>query len=439
MRMSKKQAIWLKIGIVLLLVAIVAIWGYFAIFHNADVLKIENGKIVGAKSTWLVGNFSENGGEKRYYKLGDVGAPRNYAAVKDAPDTDGDPLTSFFRYVGKDREKNPGTILVQPVYQRLADGVLLHIDEPGSVSGWGTVGSQEGYLTYWENEAGRTLSFLMASPYEDACVEILVTLPAGASDEDLIALCQAATDKVALGKQLSPIAAEFKLNFLDDNRWEYLFKGLGVTLEITLFAVLIGIVIGIVVAIVRSTWDKTHETMRPGLGRTVALALNKICRVYLTVIRGTPVVIQLMIAYYIIFTSSRNGVMIAILAFGINSGAYVAEIIRGGIMSIDAGQLEAGRSLGFNYVQTMWYIVIPQALKNVLPALANEFIVLLKETSVSGYVAVQDLTKGGDIIRGVTYSPFMPLLAVAAIYLVMVMFFTWLVGKLERRLRNSDH
>ena len=146
-----------------------------------------------------------------------------------------------------------------------------------------------------------------------------------------------------------------------------------------------------------------------------------------------------MIIYYIIFASSNNGVLIATLAFGINSGAYVAEIIRGGIMSTDNGQFEAGRSLGFNYVQTMWYIVIPQALKSVLPALANEFIVLLKETSVAGYVAIRDLTKGGDIIRGVTYSPFLPLIAVALIYLVMVMFFTWLVGRLERRLRSSDH
>ena len=168
-------------------------------------------------------------------------------------------------------------------------------------------------------------------------------------------------------------------------------------------------------------------------------AANAVCKLYLTVIRGTPVVIQLMIIYYVIFASSNNGVAVAMLAFGINSGAYVAEIIRGGIMSVDRGQLEAGRSLGFNYVQTMRHIIIPQAMKSVLPALANEFIVLLKETSVSGYVAVKDLTKGGDIIRGVTYSAFMPLIAVAVIYLIMVMFFTWLVGKLERRLRNSDH
>ena len=235
------------------------------------------------------------------------------------------------------------------------------------------------------------------------------------------------------------LQSDFVLNFVDDNRWRYLTSGLANTLKITFFAVLIGIALGVVIAIVRSTWDKNQETMRPGLPKFLLRLGNAICQIYLTVIRGTPVLVQLMIIYYIIFASSNNGVLIATLAFGINSGAYVAEIIRGGIMSTDNGQFEAGRSLGFNYVQTMWYIIIPQALKSVLPALANEFIVLLKETSVAGYVAIRDLTKGGDIIRGVTYSPFLPLIAVALIYLVMVMFFTWLVGRLERRLRSSDH
>ena len=232
---------------------------------------------------------------------------------------------------------------------------------------------------------------------------------------------------------------DFVLNFVSDNRWKYLTSGLANTLKITFFAVLIGIALGVVIAIVRSTWDKNKETMRPGLAKVLLGVGNALCQIYLTVIRGTPVLVQLMIIYYIIFASSNNGVLIATLAFGINSGAYVAEIIRGGIMSTDNGQFEAGRSLGFNFVQTMWYIIIPQALKSVLPALANEFIVLLKETSVAGYVAIRDLTKGGDIIRGVTYSPFLPLIAVALIYLVMVMFFTWLVGRLERRLRSSDH
>lgn len=240
-------------------------------------------------------------------------------------------------------------------------------------------------------------------------------------------------------KWFSDIQAQFILNFIEKDRWKLMVTGLGNTLKITLIACIIGICIGVVIAIVRSTWDKNHETMRRGFGKSLLAVANAICKLYLTVIRGTPVVVQLMIIYYIIFASSRNGVLIAMLAFGINSGAYVAEIVRGGIMSIDAGQFEAGRSLGFNYVQTMRYIIIPQVFKNVLPTLANEFIVLLKETSVSGYVAIQDLTKAGDIIRGVTYSPFMPLIGVALIYLTLVIFFTWLVGKLERRLRDSDH
>ena len=149
---------------------------------------------------------------------------------------------------------------------------------------------------------------------------------------------------------------------------------------------------------------------------------------------------QLLIIYFVIFGAVKiDKVIVAVLAFGFNSGAYVAEIVRGGIMSIDVGQMEAGRSLGFNYVQTMWHIVLPQAFKNVLPALGNEFIVLLKETSVSGYIALQDLTKGGDIIRGRTFESFMPLIAVALIYLCLVMILSYFVGRLERRLRNSDH
>lgn len=235
------------------------------------------------------------------------------------------------------------------------------------------------------------------------------------------------------------LKADFELNFIQGRRWTYLVDGLGATLTITLLAGLLGIAIGVVIAMVRSTYDKTAEGARKTLGRRLFGVVDKICRVYLTVIRGTPVVVQLMIIYFVIFAWSDNGTMIAALAFGLNSGAYVAEIVRGGIMSIDNGQFEAGRSLGFNYVQTMRFIIIPQTVKNVLPSLANEFIALLKETSVAGYVAVQDLTKAGDIIRSRTYSPFMPLIAVALIYLVLVMFFSWLVSKLERRLRNSDH
>ena len=237
---------------------------------------------------------------------------------------------------------------------------------------------------------------------------------------------------------LEQFKQDFYLNFIEEDRWRFLTSGLLNTLQITLFAVLLGIAIGVVVAIVRSTYDKNAEELRPGPGRFFLGLANILCRVYLTVIRGTPVMVQLMIMFYIIFASSRNGVAVATLAFGINSGAYVAEIIRAGIMSIDPGQFEAGRSLGFSYVRTMQYIIVPQAFKAVLPSLANEFIVLLKETSVAGYVTVRDLTMGGNIIRSVTYSAFLPLIAVALIYLVMVMFFTWLVGKLERRLRSSE-
>ncbi len=235
------------------------------------------------------------------------------------------------------------------------------------------------------------------------------------------------------------LKADFILNFVQGNRWRYLLNGLGTTLLITLLACLLGIAIGVVIAMVRSTYDKTKEGARMTIGRRLFGIANGFCRVYLTVLRGTPVVVQLMIIYFVIFASSDNGTLVAALAFGLNSGAYVAEIVRGGIMSIDNGQFEAGRSLGFNYVQTMRFIVIPQVIKNVLPSLANEFIALLKETSVAGYVAVADLTKGADIIRSRTYSPFMPLIAVALIYLALVMFFTKLVGILERRLRNSDH
>lgn len=224
---------------------------------------------------------------------------------------------------------------------------------------------------------------------------------------------------------------KFVNNFITDDRWKYIADGLLTTLQITFFAVVIGIVIGFLVAMVRSTYDKTGKLK----------ILNALCKLYLTIIRGTPVVVQLLIIYFVIFGSVRNvsKVVVAVIAFGFNSGAYVAEIFRSGIMSVDSGQFEAGRSLGFNYVQTMRYIIMPQAFKNVLPALCNEFIVLLKETSVSGYIALQDLTKSGDIIRSRTYDAFMPLLAVAIIYLMMVIIFTKLVELLERRLRSSDH
>lgn len=228
---------------------------------------------------------------------------------------------------------------------------------------------------------------------------------------------------------MSGFKESFYQNFIEKDRWQYLLTGLENTLRITIFAVLIGVAIGFLVAIIRASHDKNGSLK----------ILNFICRVYLTVIRGTPTMIQLMITYYIIFASVNvSKIFVAVCAFGINSGAYVAEIVRSGIMSIDQGQFEAGRSLGFNYVQTMRLIILPQAFKNVLPALGNEMIVLLKETSISGYVGTMDLTKGGDIIRSTTYEAYLPLFGVAAIYLVIVMLMTAGVNRLERKLRTNE-
>ncbi len=232
----------------------------------------------------------------------------------------------------------------------------------------------------------------------------------------------------------------FKEVMIDGDRYKFILDGLKNTFAITFGALAIGIVLGIVVAAIRTSFDKNKESMklRGGIGYYILAILNALCKFYLTVTRGTPVVVQLMISYFVIFALADNGVPVAIFAFGINSGAYVAEIFRAGIMSVDHGQFEAGRSLGFNYFQTMKFIVIPQMFKAVLPTLCNEFIALLKETSVAGYVGVIDLTKAGNTIAGRTFEYFIPLLSVAVIYLVLVMILSWLVGILERRLRKSD-
>ena len=228
---------------------------------------------------------------------------------------------------------------------------------------------------------------------------------------------------------ISRLQTSFYINFIKDQRYIYLVKGFGTTIYITVAALFIGLIIGFAVAVIRSTADQTGKFK----------LLNWLYKFYLTVIRGTPVVVQLLIIYFVIFgTVDVDKVLVAVIAFGINSGAYVAEIIRGGIMSIDQGQMEAGRSLGFGYVPTMRYIILPQAFKTVLPTLANEFIVLLKETAVAGYVGLCDVTYAGNIIGGNVYDYLFPLLMSAAIYLALVMFFTYLVGKLERRLRTSE-
>ena len=230
-----------------------------------------------------------------------------------------------------------------------------------------------------------------------------------------------------MSEWFSGIKAKFILDFIADQRWKYITDGLKVTLEVTFLALILGLVLGAVIAVIRTTHDQLKEDQSKGFGSFLIKLADLICRVYLTVIRGTPTMVQ-----------SNNKVMVAVITFGVNSGAYVAEIFRSGIMSVDKGQMEAGRSLGLGYTDTMLQIIMPQAIKNCLPALVNEMITLLKETSICGYIGLNELTRGGDIIRGITYDAMMPLLIVAVIYLVIVMFFTWLMGKLERRLRESD-
>ena len=242
---------------------------------------------------------------------------------------------------------------------------------------------------------------------------------------------------------MSDFQTKFYLNFIKDDRWKYINSGLGNTLKITVFALIFAVIIGVLVAIIRYSYDKNH-TNKAGnflqaLLQFLLAVANGICHIYLTIIRGVPVVVQLMIIYFIIFASPDvSKIFCAVVAFSLNSGAYVAEIVRGGLNSVDKGQFEAGRSLGFGYIATMWYIILPQAFKNILPALGNEAIMLLKDTSISGYVAIQDLTKGGDIIRSRTYDAFMPLIAVALIYLILVTILTLLLRRLERRLQSSE-
>ena len=220
----------------------------------------------------------------------------------------------------------------------------------------------------------------------------------------------------------------FHTVFLENNRYMLLVNGLRNTILITVFAVCLGLVLGFLAAIIRSTHDKNG-----GLN-----ILNFICRIYITVIRGTPTVVQLFIMYLVILKSCNNDILIAVLAFGINSGAYIAEIARAGIMSTEQGQYEAGRSLGLNYSMTMRKIVLPQAFKNILPALGNEFITLFKETSIAGYIGIFDLTRGGQIIISQTYNAMLPLYGIAVIYLVIVIILTALLGKLEKRLRTNE-
>ncbi len=281
---------------------------------------------------------------------------------------------------------------------------------------------------------GNTIDTMTSVKYEGKVVDITNNNSIRTGIKDSFKLVNYETKKPEVGnfivKWCSDFADDFHRNFIEKDRWLYLVQGLGTTLAITGLAGVMGMILGFLVAIVRCTNELTGKFK----------VVDKVCRVYLTLIRGTPVMVQLLIIYFVILLPIGIPKFVsAVLCFGLNSGAYVAEIVRGGIMSVDRGQTEAGRSLGFNYAQTMVNFVVPQAFKAVLPALANEFITLLKESSVAFYIGVADLTQGGLKIRSLTYSNFMPLIAVALIYLVIVLILTKLVGILERRLRKSDH
>ena len=224
------------------------------------------------------------------------------------------------------------------------------------------------------------------------------------------------------------ISERFTAAFITGERWKLYISGLGITLEIALFAGLLGIVIGTIAALMKLS---TTEDGKPTI-------FNYIASVYVDVIRGTPSVLQLLIMWFIVMASSNNGILVASLSFGINSGAYVSEIVRGGILAVDKGQMEAGRSLGLSKAKTLRYIVLPQAMKNVIPPLGNEFITLIKETAIVGYVSLADLTRVANQIASRTYDAFMPLIGAAVIYFVVIKILTILLGKLERRMRRSD-
>ena len=222
--------------------------------------------------------------------------------------------------------------------------------------------------------------------------------------------------------------------FIEGDRWKLYLQGLGTTLEMTIIALIFGVLLGLVVAVVRTA----HDQQRPGRHNLLLGLFNALCNLYTTVIRGTPMMVQLLIWSFVIFKTSRNKVMVGIIGLGINSGAYVAEIIRGGLMSVDVGQSEAGRSLGLNYFDTMRFIVIPQAFKNILPSLGNEFITLFKDTSLVQAIGAAELTYYAFTIGVRTFDYMPPLIGIALMYLMVVIIFTWLQGRLERRLRQSD-
>ena len=254
---------------------------------------------------------------------------------------------------------------------------------------------------------------------------------------DLASTYQALGELMKSGEHLSFFQSfffKFYQAFLESSRWTQYIKGVGTTLLVTAMALVIGIILGVVVSLIRTA----HDQQRPGHHNPVLAVLNLICKIYITVIRGTPMMVQLLIMGLVIFANSRNFTAVGALTLGINSGAYVSEIIRGGLMSLDPGQAEAGRSLGLNYFQTMRFIVVPQAFKAILPALGNEFIILLKDTSLITVIGGKELLYAARGVMNRTYEQMFPLLGTAGIYLVLVIIFSTLLGKLERRLRQSD-
>ncbi len=245
------------------------------------------------------------------------------------------------------------------------------------------------------------------------------------------------SNQLIAGATLSPLQSffvGFYRAFIDGNRWKLYLTGVLSTLEVTILALVMGIVLGVLVAVARTA----HDQQLPGHHNPILGILNVLCKIYTTVIRGTPMIVQMLIMGTIIFKTSRNFTIVGAIALGINSGAYVAEIVRGGLMAVDIGQTEAGQSLGLHYIDTMRFIVIPQAFKNILPALGNEFITLFKDTALITVIGGKELLYAAQAVGAKTYSVLFPYLGTAFIYLVLVMIFSWLQGKLERRLRASD-
>ena len=237
-----------------------------------------------------------------------------------------------------------------------------------------------------------------------------------------------------MSEWFSNLQTKFIFDFLEKQRYIYIVDGLKITLEVTFLALILGLILGAIVAVVRVTNDQLKEESKRGLGGFLLKLADIICRIYLTVIRGTPVLVQLLLMFFVFLVSPNiSKTVVAVTTFGINSGAYVSEIIRAGISSIDKGQMDGGRALGLTYKETMRMIILPQAIKNVMPALGNEFITLLKETSVAGYIGIIELTKAGDIISSRTYNYFFPLIITAIIYLIMTLGLSKIISKFEKR------